>query len=243
MTRQMMTTYSPPRMPAPMGRDLSNMVAKFRNRIEERPGPYRQFLISASMAPTADERRTLQARRVDLMDALAPGDGEGIKQAIRALKGGFPTYGIDAVGAAFQTEFYVKALADFPLWAVHEACARFRDGRNETPWNARECPSSAQMAHECRAIISPVQDEIRPLADVLDAEVVPDANPDAQKRLSAVLQWEQEIRPAIKNTGKPQNVQQDAEKKLAEHYQKRNAPVVIGAELAKKLAEMAGAKA
>lgn len=237
MNRQM-TTYSPPQMPAPMGRDLSNTVAKFKNRLEEHPGPYRHFSISEQLAPTGAERQALQARRNELMDALAPGNPQDIAQEVRLLKVGFASYGVDEMSAEVQVGIFVEALAQFPLWAVREARARFRDGKNVTPWNPRECPTSAQVAAECRAIISPVQDELRPIADVLDAEIAPAPDPDMQKRLSAVMRWEQEIRPAIKNEGKPQNVKQDAEKKLGEHYQKRNEPVVIGAELAKKLAEI-----
>jgi len=189
------------------------------------------------MAPTAAERQALQARREDLMDALAPGNPEAIAQEVRLLKAGFSSFGLDQASAQIQVAIYVEALEAFPVWAAKEARARFRDGRNETPWNARECPSSAQMAHECRAIISPAQDEIRPLADVLDAEIVPEANPDMQKRLSAVLQWEQEIRPAMKAKGevKPKESPEEALERLKA---KAAEPVVIGAELGKFLEAM-----
>lgn len=166
------------------------------------------------------------------MDALAPGEEEAIKQAIRALKGGFPSYGADAVGAAYQTEFYYKALAGFPVWAVHEACARFRDGRNSTPWNSRECPSSAQVAQECRAVIEPVQDELTPLTDVLDAEVAPDPDADKSARAAAVLRWEQEIRPQLAARDEPKKPKETPEQTLERLQEQAKTPVTIGAGLA-----------
>lgn len=211
MTRQM-TTYSQPRMPAPMGRELSITVAKFRNRLEEHPGPYRHFSICESQAPTGTERQVMEARRNELKDALQSGDPSKIKTEIEWLKAGFPSYGVDDMSAQVQVGIYVEALAKFPVWAVHEARCRFRDGRNVTPWRSSECPTSAQMAAECRAIVEPVRDELTPLNDVLDAQTYPEPDPGYAKRLAAVMKWEQEIRPgmAAKEQGKPQEDPQAA---------------------------------
>lgn len=190
------------------------------------------------MAPSGADLQALEARRADLTAALAPGDEEAIKQAIRALKGGFPSYGADAVGAAYQTEFYFKALAGFPVWAVHEACARFRDGRNATPWNSRECPTSAQVAAECRAIIEPVQDELTPLSDVLDAEVAPDPDADKAARAAAVLRWEQDIRPKMAAKDDAKKPKESPEQTLERLKEEAKTPVSIGAGLGKILAGM-----
>jgi hypothetical protein len=190
------------------------------------------------MAPSGAELQALEGRRAELLDALAPGDEEAIKQAIRALKGGFPSYGADAVGAAYQTEFYFKALASFPVWAVHEACARFRDGRNSTPWNARECPSSAQVAQECRVIIEPVQDELTPLADVLDAEIAADPDADKAARAAAVLRWETDIRPQMAAKDKPTKPQETPEQILERLQVEATQPVTIGAGLSKLISGM-----
>lgn len=190
------------------------------------------------MAPSGAELQALEARRAELADALAPGDEEAIKQAVRALKGGFPTYGTDPAGAKYQTEFYLKALERFPLWAVHEACARFRDGRNATPWNSRECPSSAQVAQECRAVIEPVQDELVPLIDVLDAEVAPDPDHDAAKRAVAVAAWTDNLRHEVASNGKPAIKQVDAEQRLSELYHERDKPLTVGPGLSNILAGM-----
>jgi len=161
-----------------------------------------------------------------------------MRQAIRALKAGFPTYGADPAGAKFQVEFYLKALDSFPLWAVQEACARFRDGRNETPWKASECPSSAQLAQECRAIISPVRDELGPIADVLDAEVVPAPDPDKAARAAAVMRWEKDIRPQMAAKDEPKKPRETPEQVLERLEAQAKAPVTIGAGLAKILAGM-----
>lgn len=179
----------------------------------------------------------MEARRHELKLALEPGDEEGIRQAIRALKGGFPTYGVDAVSADFQIEFYLKALAGFPLWAVYEACARFRDGRNVTPWRPSECPTSAQMAAECRVIVEPVRDELTPLNDVLDAQTYPEPDPGYEKRLAAVMKWETEIRPGIA-AKEPTKPKESPEAALARLKEEASTPVVIGEGLGKILAGM-----
>ncbi len=211
MTRQM-TTYSAPKMPAPMGRDLSTTIAKFKNRLEEHPGPYRHFSICESQAPTGIERQAMESRRDELKDALAPGNPEAIANEVRLLKAGFPNYGVDQVSAQVQVRIYVEALASFPIWAVQEARCRFRDGRNATPWRPSECPTSAQMAAECRAIVEPVRDELTPLNDVLDAQTYPEPDPGYEKRLAAVMKWEKDIRPtmAAKEQTKPKEDPQDA---------------------------------
>lgn len=237
-----MTAYQMPRMPAPMGRDLSNTIAKYKNRLEERPGSHRHFSICESQAPSGAERQALQARRNELMNALSPGHPDNLRKEIDFLKAGFSNGAIDQATAAVQTTAYVMALENFPEWAVSEACARFRGGRNETPWRPSFCPTSAEVAAECRKIISSVQDELIPLADVLDAEIVPEANPDMAKRLSAVMQWEQDIRPAMKQPDwtPPKETPAQALDRLRA---KATEPVVVGGELGKFLEGMKGATA
>jgi hypothetical protein len=179
-----------------------------------------------------------------LLDGVAAGDSQMIAPEILALKAGFSVGAIDEASAYVIALEYVKALEEFPVWTVTEACRRFRSGRTATAWKPSYCPTSAQVANECRDILQPFHDELTALRDVLDAEIAPAPDPDAAARLKAVMRWEDELRPAMpppirRSKGPPE----DPHAALARFRSEGLGPVlVIGAGLQAKFDSMKGAK-
>ena len=156
-------------------------------------------MIAASLAPTPEDRRAIETRRTQLRDAMQPAHPKEIELEIDLMRAGFPLTRMDDASAALTTQVYVSALAGTPAWVVREARKRFQTGRNEMPWKPGFCPTSAEMAIECRAIMAPAQDEAVMIARVLDAEVYPEASlADAQRAEVVRKAWTDTTRRELK---------------------------------------------
>ncbi len=233
-----MTSTQPPE---PRSRKVDSIARRLTSALEEIPGT-RQLAISASSAPTAEDRAALFDRERALVASLAPADPKRVEVAISALRGAF-TAAPDEVSASFAAALYARALQGFPLWAINEACGRFLEGRAVIPWKPAFCPTPPEMAAECRAILAPVFEERGIILKVLGAAVQSDPDPVMAERaqlavLGAVRRWNETIRPEIQNKANVEEIQRQAEETLGEYAREIGRSAAIGPELAKKLAVM-----
>ena len=194
-------------------------------------------MIASSLAPTPEDRRAIEARRTQLRDAMQPAHPNEIEFEIDLMRAGFPLTRMDDASAELTTRVYVSALAGTPAWVVREARKRFQTGRNEMPWKPGFCPTSAEMAIECRAIMAPVQDEAVMVARVLDAEVYAEQSlADAQRAEVVRKAWtdtaRRELKPAATEDKEPPAV------KLERLKIEFREPLKISKEFAKILDDM-----
>jgi hypothetical protein len=64
----------------PLGRSLSDVIRRLKNRTEEIPGTLGKLAISKSDAPPHDERAPLQARAAELRGSLMPAAPKAIER-------------------------------------------------------------------------------------------------------------------------------------------------------------------
>ena len=114
--------------PSSTTRPMADLIGKFTNRLEDKPGDFRRKLISASLAPVGAEKLALEARRDELRASLTPSPGVAADDAIYAILAGSNTFGMSGREADAKVRLYAEALEKQPTWAINEARKRFGKG-------------------------------------------------------------------------------------------------------------------
>lgn len=179
--------------PAAQSREMSILVSRFQNRLED-TGDVRRKCISSTLLPTEPERAALEARRVALTDAVNA-DTEGTRRVLLALLGSFPSYGEDSSSSELVLSACIRACSSVPTWAVQEAAGRFLENKVHIPWDMAKRPTPPQILAEAKFCMLPVEEELHRIGQILDAEVV-DVDTTQSERDEALAKWA-EIRAGI----------------------------------------------
>lgn len=131
----------------------------------------------------------MEARRAELRQSILSTPGEATDDVILALIAGSALFGLSDEEAGLKTSLYAEALADLPTWAIDKARRTFARGGWRCLWDGKGCPSSHDVAAECRFILLPIETELRRLDAVLDAELY-DTGATDDDRANAVAHWE-----------------------------------------------------
>jgi hypothetical protein len=167
---------------------MADLIGKFTNRLEDKPGDFRRKLISASLAPVGDERRALEDRRAELVNSLVPEPGEDADDVIYGIIAGGNTFGMSDREADAKVRIYAEALSNQPTWSINEARKRFGKGGWKCNWDGNGFPSSANVNAECSFLTLEIDTEIHKLTQILDAEIV-DSTTTETERQEAVAAW------------------------------------------------------
>jgi len=177
---------------------MADLIGRYTNRLEDKPGDFKRKLLSASLAPVGGEREALETRRAELRRSLTPTPGKQANDCILLLISGAPAFGMSERETEAKVLLYAEALAGEPTWAIEQARQRFAKGGWVSPWDGKGCPSSANVVAECRAITLAVEQEIYKLSQVLDAEIV-DNDTTADERKKVLADWAV-LRTQLQNT-------------------------------------------
>jgi hypothetical protein len=175
--------------PSSTTRQMADLIGKFTNRLEDKPGDFRRKLLSASLAPAGDERDALEQRRAELQRSLAPTPGDEANDVIYAIFVGSDTFGMDGRETDAKVAVYAQHLEGQPTWAIEEARRRFGKPGWKCNWNGRGVPSPQNINAECSFITLDIETEIARIGAILDAELV-DNDTTADERKAAVARWE-----------------------------------------------------
>ncbi|WP_298967706.1 hypothetical protein [uncultured Methylobacterium sp.] len=166
------------------------MLRRFESALQP-SSDFRRQAIPAAAAPCAKAVALMQARLERVQGWLAPaaeveGGVERISQAVGSLKLVMGSPGAGEDGVALARKLYLTTLRKLPAWAVAQAAHRFLDGKAGDKTFA---PTPAQLVDETLRIIEPQIAERARLLKVLDAEVIPDPDPEmAARGLQAVAE-------------------------------------------------------
>lgn len=161
--------YSPP------AQALDIRLASLTSKLETIPGG--GYSISDRLAPCADERRSLEARRALVSRSLEPSSAGDVGELIAAMMMGFGGARLSAAEAKRTTALYVSQLSRFPLWAVKQACEEaMRSG-------AAFAPSVAELAKAADQAIRAASDEIAKINRVLNANVYHEPDDSEKARI------------------------------------------------------------
>ena len=166
-------------LPVPLTAAGETLLRRFESALEENSSSFTHMAIPAAVAPSA-EARDLMQRRLALVEAwLEPADTNEVGRMIAGLAQvlAVQNAGQDAVSVA--AGLYVSALGRYPAWAVAQVCRRYVDG---FIGDRRFMPSPGEIAHEVRKFIEPQVAERARLIRVLDAEVIPDPDPEMAEK-------------------------------------------------------------
>jgi hypothetical protein len=167
---------------------MADLIGKFTNRLEDKPGDFRRKLLSASLAPAGAERQALEARRAELVRSLIPEPGEDADDVIYGIIAGGNTFGMSDREADAKVRIYAEALEKQPTWAINEARKRFGKGGWKCNWDGNGFPSSANVNAECAFLTLEIDAEIHKLSQILDAEIV-DTTTTESERQDAIAAW------------------------------------------------------
>ncbi|AWB21223.1 hypothetical protein DA075_10105 [Methylobacterium currus] len=165
---------------------MDDLIRTYSGALEEIPGEFRRMAISASRVPGIAERAALEERRDELARALRQG-GKAHQPAVARLLGAFPAFGADDISTADAIDDWVKILSPLPVWAVAEAVQRFRESRATTPYDRGRCPTEPQVIAEARVLTAPIDEELRRIAAILDAEVIPEPSPEDREKVAQLV--------------------------------------------------------
>lgn len=176
--------------PSSTTREMSDLIGRFTNRLEDRPGDFRRKLLSASLAPAGIERETLERRRHELQASLIPTPGDEVEDVILAIFTGSDTFGMDGRETDAKVAVYAQHLEGQPTWAIEAARRRFGKGGWKCNWNGRGVPTPQNINAECSFIALDIETEIARISAILDAELV-DSETTEDERKAAVAHWNQ----------------------------------------------------
>lgn len=199
--------------PALQTRPMSDLIAKFTNRLEE-TGIFGKQCISGKVAPRDDERAALERRKGELLRSLEP-DPERTRKVIGALLTSFPSYGEDEETARFTLAACCRACAKVPAWAVEEASARFLENRVRVQWNMEKRPTPPQILAEASHCVLPVEAELHKLGQILGAEIVDIETTDAERQ-DALDRWAILRAGMVRSNVISERTQEDLEREAAE---------------------------
>ncbi|WP_053081484.1 hypothetical protein [Methylobacterium aquaticum] len=122
-----------------------------------------------------------------LLQALKPCDDPlKVEAVVSKLLLGMEGKGASVVGTAALNREYVDALEGLPLWAIIEAADRFRRAETILPRQSRWRPNPPEFVEETRAGLAEIRETQIRLRDVLEAEVVPDPDPEREAAVRKV---------------------------------------------------------
>lgn len=152
--------------------------------------------ISERFAPTPTVRRALVMRVSALELALVPAPPEMIAATVTAMLVAFRSAREGEEDAEAIVSLYVYDLADQPLWAITRACEAFRRGTVEGA-SLDFAPGVPRLLQEVRMQVARQRYELRRIAKVLAAKVVPDPIPiDPAKAIQMAEDCKREIAAA-----------------------------------------------
>jgi hypothetical protein len=178
-------TLTPIAAPTSTTRPMADLISKFTNRLEDKPGDFRRKLLSESLAPAGAERETLEARRAELIRSLRPEPGPDADDVIYGILAGGNTFGMSEREVSVKVRIYAEALQKHPTWAIEQARRTFAKGGWKCSWDGNGVPSSASVNAECSFITLEIEAEVNRIAQVLDAEIV-DSETTADERKANV---------------------------------------------------------
>ena len=205
--------------PAAQTREMSVLVSRFQNRLED-TGDVRRKCISSSLLPSEPERAALVDRRVALNDAMNA-DTDGTRRVLLALLGSFPSYGEDSGSSELVLSACIRACSSVPTWAVQEAAGRFLENKVHIPWDMAKRPTPPQILAEAKFCMLPMEEELFRIGQILDAEVV-DVDTTQSERDEAIARWA-EIRAGIASTNVLSERTDDEVKRERNAMQRANA--------------------
>lgn len=179
------------------------MIRRYSNAVEWTDRVGVRSSISAPLAPTDADRRTLASRRHDLADALVPADSDAIGLMITSIRSVMPSH--DSTDPVQQVALYRSALNRFPEWAIGQVCRAFLEGR--AGGSTTFAPTPADIAKRCADLIAPHQQDIAQISRILDAEIIPEPESDEKRA---------EVAARVKQWVKDREPQNEAMRKLSE---------------------------
>lgn len=169
-------------------RPMADLIGKFTNRLEDKPGDFRRKLLPASLAPAGAERQALEERRAELVRSLVAEPGEDADDVIYGILAGSNTFGMSDREADVKVRIYAEALQKHPTWAIEQARKTFQKGGWKCSWDGKGIPSSASVNAECSFITLELDAEIAKLSLILDAELVDNETTDLERQ-EALDSW------------------------------------------------------
>lgn len=157
--------------------DATALAEQFHDLIER---DHRARVDTLPALPSHTQRVLMQARSVELHDALRPityaeTDLTNATTLLRLFLGGY--FNLKVADPEKTARAYVKTyLGEQPLWAIIAACNDFKNGRvfdinNQTgdqiPFTLDHAPSGARMLSQCRKITERFREEQGRLSRVL----------------------------------------------------------------------------
>lgn len=163
-------------------------------------------MITARLAPSADDRRAIAGRSQKLANSIAPGHPQDIRVALTALKAAFPAQQVDENTAKMEARLLMEAVSRFPAWAVSKVCEKFITG--QVPRKTNFAPTIAEIVPLCEAETVEVRLEIARIERILKAEVVSEPTEDSAARAAIV---ERELRKFGKGWGIREEIPKEPE--------------------------------
>lgn len=136
-------------------------------------------MISASEAPSGDDRKALIDRRNHLADALAPGDRNEIARTIGQMFLAYQQVKLGQDETRATVALYVAQVQEFPQWAVQQGCQKIIQRPIAWPPSAGEMRAAVEK--EARAAV----DERETINSVLNADVEHLPEPGDRERMKA----------------------------------------------------------
>lgn len=145
-------------------------------------GPLGGHSISDRQTPNEGERKALERRRGELLNALVPVGDRAAVQIIAQLFLGFHGARGSHDETAAQLALFASQVADLPVWAVQSGCGDLL--RRNIAWP----PSVGQVRAACEAACQPHRQELAQIEAVLNADVYHEATPSERERVKAEFQ-------------------------------------------------------
>ena len=143
------------------------------------------------------DRQWVEMRVTVLHQHLQPADGDnGVKGvALMALGLAYPAPAMDESIATVRAGQFLKALAEYPAWAVEQAADDWLGLKHEIPSENRAfAPSPPQLVRLVRIALNETRLELSKLQALLTAKVEKSINPEMRERIGAkIIQLSQKL--------------------------------------------------
>lgn len=149
--------------PAPMTREVSDLIAILNSSLQRSADGKRWEIAEGRLAGLTGARQALEARQADLRRSLTRAAPREIAECIRAMFLRCPS-SANAPDMAARIAAYTADLSPFPLWIVEAAIAECSRG-------AQFAPSSGQLVEAARKAKSAITDEGLKIDRILQADV------------------------------------------------------------------------
>lgn len=167
------------------------------------------YVISASAAPTEDQRAFMLRRADDIADALEPAPEALVLVELTALLRVMAIKGGDESELEAVIRIYLDDMVGLPMFAVVNACRAFRRG---DVGNGRFAPTPGELRVQAKTYIAPWVDERAKLLRVLDAKVLAAPTPESEARREAALAHIRATLRQLRETTARQTTQVEAQR-------------------------------